>query len=147
MLEAFTRSRKRRAIAAPKFYFFDCGIPNTILGRTLSPKTPEFGKAFEHFLFLETVAAMRYDGRIVKLNYWRSASGYEVDLLINEHTAVEFKTGPIHIQDTRPILALQEEIPLKNKWMVGLEKQVRLLENGVEVLPWKEYLARPQHLG
>jgi len=27
------------------------------------------------------------------------------------------------------------------------DKMARLLENGVEVLPWEEYLARLQHLG
>jgi len=142
MLEAFTKTQKRRAITAPKFYFFDCALPNTILERTLSPKTPEFGKAFEHFLILETIAAMHYGSRISKLHYWRSASGFEVDLIINEHTAVEFKTGSIHIQDTRPLMTLNEEIPLKNKWIVGLESKTRSLENGVLVLPWQEFLSR-----
>ena len=146
MLEAFTKTKKRRAITTPKFYFFDCALPNTILERTLSPKTPEFGKAFEHYLLLETIAAMRYGKRISKLQYWRSASGFEVDLIINEHTAVEFKTGSIHIQDTKSLLALDEEIPLKNKWIVGLENKTRTLENGVVVLPWQEFLNRLQQI-
>ena len=147
ILEAFTRSHKRRAITAPKFYFFNCAIPNTILGRILSPKTPEFGKSFEHYLILETIAAMRYDGRITKLNYWRSTSGFEVDLLIDEHTAVEFKAGRVHTHDSKALLALADELPLKNLWIVSLEDSPRRFENGVEVVPWKEYLLRLKQLG
>jgi len=146
-LEAFTRTRKRRTITAPKFYFFDCAIPNTILGRILSPKTPEFGKAFEHYMILETIAAMCYDELISKLNYWRSSSGFEVDLLIDEQTAIEFKTGRVHIQDSKGLLALKDELPLKNMWIVSLENKSRHFENGVEVIHWKEYLLRLKQLG
>lgn len=141
-LDPWTRTRKRRAILTRKFYFFDCGIPNTLLGRKLSPKTPEFGHAFEQMMVLEAIAAQSYDGKIEGLNFWKSASGYEVDLLIDGHTAVEFKTGRISSADAKGLLALEEEHPLKNKWIVGLETKPRSLDHGVEVLPWKVFLEK-----
>jgi len=76
------------------------------------------------------------------LNYWRSSTGYEVDLLLNEEIAVEFKSGPIHPTDTKGLMALAEDIPLKSRWIVGREVRPRTLENGVEVLPWQDYLWR-----
>jgi predicted AAA+ superfamily ATPase len=144
-LQSWTRSVRRRAILTPKFYFFDCGIPNTLLRRQLSPRTPEFGKAFEQFLVLETLAAMHYDHRIEDVRFWRSASGYEVDLLLNEHTAVEFKSGRVHAADGRGVRALREELRLKHMWVVSTESTPRRLESGIEVLPWQIYLKRVWH--
>ena len=141
-VEPFTKTMKRRAVQTRKFYYFDCGVANTLLGRTLSPKTPEFGKSFEQFLVLETIAASFYEREVEKIQFWRSANGAEVDLLINEHTAVEFKSGAVHAPDAAGILALSQDIPLKNKWIVCRESHIRQMENGVEVLPWQEYLKR-----
>ena len=142
LLPPWTRTVRRRAILTAKFYFFDCGIPNTLLRRRLSPKTPEFGTAFEQLLVLETLSAMHYDHRIEDMRFWRSASGYEVDLLLNEHTAVEFKSGRAHAGDTTGLRALGEDVRLKRKWIVTTEREPRRLEDGVEVLPWQTYLER-----
>lgn len=141
-LEPFTKVRKRRAIQTPKFYWFDCGVPQALLGRTLAEKTPEFGRAFEHFMTLETRAAMLYDRSLSQMKYWRSASGYEVDLVIDESTAVEFKSGAVHDGDARGLLALSEELKLKNLWIVGMSGSERQLSNGVRYLPWWAYLER-----
>lgn len=141
-LEPYTRTVKRRSVMTAKFYYFDTGVPNILLRRRLSEKTGEFGKAFEHFLVLETIAAQSYGKALERLNYWRSSNGYEVDLLLNEEIAVEFKSGPIHLSHTKGIMALAEELPLKGRWIVGREARPRTLANGVEVLPWQEYLRR-----
>ncbi len=145
-LDPYVKTKKRRPIQTRKFYYFDCGVANSLLGRRISPKTPEFGKVFEQFLVLETIHASFYDRKIEKLNFWRSANGYEVDLLLNEQTAVEFKSGVVHEGDTRGLLALAEELPLKHKWLVSRERHPRMLTGGVEVLPWEEYLSRLPNL-
>ena len=142
VLSPWTRTRKRRSILTPKLYCFDCGIPNTLLGRRLPPKTPEYGRAFEQFLVLEAIAARDYEGKCERLSYWRSASGYEVDLLIDDHTACEFKTGTISWRDAAGILAFGEERRLRNRWIVGLEEKPRKMEERVLVLPWREFLDR-----
>jgi len=141
-VEAFTKSKKRRAILAPKFYYFDCGIPNSLLGRKLSSKTPEYGKSFEQFLILEVLAAKEYSRTFDRVSFWRSASGYEVDLLIDDHTAVEFKTGTVSAKDAAGLHALKEDVPLKNTWIVSRDSHTRKLEKGVLVLPWENFLQR-----
>jgi predicted AAA+ superfamily ATPase len=138
----WTRSKKRRAILTPKFYFFDCGIPNTLLRRRLSAGTPEYGVAFEQLLVLETLAAAHYDRRIEDVRFWRAASGYEVDLLLNEDTAVEFKSGRVHPADAKGLRALREEMRLKRSWLVCTESAPRRLGEGIEALPWQVYLER-----
>ena len=145
-LEPYTKSIKRRALKSRKFYYFDCGVTNTLLGRTISPKTPEYGKSFEQFLFLETLAAQYYFRNIDTLHFWHSANGQEVDLIINEHIAVEFKSGKVHPADAKGIAALEEEMPLDAKWIVCREDVPRRTYKGIEVLPWKEYLERLRHV-
>jgi predicted AAA+ superfamily ATPase len=141
-LQPWTRTKKRRAILTPKFYFFDCGVPNTLLRRSLSPRTPEFGVAFEQLLVLEAMTASHYERRIEDVRFWRSAAGHEVDLLLNGHTAVEFKSGRVHAGDAAGLRALSEEMKLKRLWMVCTEPEPRRLGNGIDVVPWPLYLQR-----
>ena len=117
-------------------------MANALLRRRITPGTPEYGKSFEQFIVLETFAAMFYDRRIEKLAVWRSASGYEVDLLIDRHTAVEVKSGRVHPTDCAGLLALSEDLKLKNRWIVCTETHARRLDNGIEVIPWRTYLER-----
>lgn len=145
-LMPFIKTQKRKSISTPKFYFFDTGLPQCLLNRKLSPKTPEFGQAFEHGMILEAFAQMFYDRNIESLKYWRSKGGVEVDLIINEALAVEFKSGKIDIKDCKGLLALSEELNLKEKWLVCMEEQPRQLPNQIEVLPWKTYLERLSEL-
>ncbi len=141
-LEPFTRTTKRRSVMTPKFYYFDVGVANILLRRRLSEKTAEFGKAFEHFVVLETLAAQSYGRGIETLHYWRSSTGFEVDLLINQDIAVAIKSGRVQASDSKGLQALAEEIPLKHRWIVSREERPRVLDNGVEVLPWQDYLQR-----
>jgi predicted AAA+ superfamily ATPase len=146
LLEPWTKSIKRRATTASKFYYFDCGIPNSLLHRNISPKTPEYGLSFEHGMILEAYAQKAYGKNIHDLKYWRSSNGFEVDLLINESIGVEFKSGAIHGKDSKGLMALKDDLHLKECWIVGTESQPRHLENGVEVIPWMDYIQRLREL-
>ena len=140
-LRLLVKTKKRRAIRTPKLYFFDCGLPNTLLRRILSDRTPEYGQSFEQFCVLEALAAQHYDKTFGQARYFRSASGYEVDLVLDDHTGIEFKTGRVHESDTRGLIALSEDVKLKRRWVVCTESQPRTLANGVEGVPWQLYCA------
>ncbi len=74
------------------------------------------------------------------LSHWRSASGFEVDFIIGDHTAVEVKAKEnISSQDVKPLCALAEEKKLKRYLCVSLEGQRRNMDT-VTVLPWAEFL-------
>ena len=50
------------------------------------------------------------------LSYWRSTSGFEVDFIIGDHTAVDVKAKEnVSAQDVRSLKALAEEKCLK-RW-------------------------------
>ena len=76
------------------------------------------------------------------LSYWRSTSGFEVDFVIGDHTAVEAKAKEnLSPADVRSLKALAEEKKLKRYLCVSLEPRMRKLE-GVTLLPWREFLER-----
>jgi predicted AAA+ superfamily ATPase len=140
-LPAWRKSRQRKPLASSKFYFFDVGVAAALQGRRLRPRTPEFGEGLETYLFHELVAYRDYvSGE--PLAHWRSASGFEVDFILGDHTAVEVKAkeavGP---HDLRGLRALAEERALGRHLCVSLEPRLRRLD-GITVLPVAEFLHR-----
>jgi predicted AAA+ superfamily ATPase len=75
-LPAYTKRPKRRVIGAPKFYFADVGVVNTLARRgRLEPGGELFGKAFESWVRHELKAFSLYRERFFDFSYWRLASG------------------------------------------------------------------------
>lgn len=139
---AWKKSRKRKPIAISKFYFFDPGVVRILQNRnTVKKGAPEFGEAMETYLFheLKTYADCHAAGEI---SYWRSTSGFEVDFILADTTAVEVKaTATVGPQDLRGLKALKEEKKLKNYLLVSLEERPRTVDQ-IQILPWKEFLDR-----
>ena len=74
------------------------------------------------------------------LHYWRSTSGFEVDFIIGDHTAVEVKAKEnLSQQDIESLRALTEERKLKRYLCVSLEPRTRKIEE-VTILPYKVFL-------
>ena len=138
-LPAWRKSRKRKPLASSKYYFFDVGVVAAIQGRDFRPGTSEFGGALETYLMHELVSYSDYiSGE--PLSYWRSTSGFEVDFILGDHTAVEVKAKEnLSTHDLKPLRALAEEKKLKRYLCVSLEPRKRNLDN-LTILPLKEFL-------
>jgi len=141
---AFTHRVKRRVIQSPRFFYFDVGIANFLLKRSrLRPGSPEFGHAFEHFIIQEIIAYHGYSEKSGNISYWRTTSGYEVDVIIGDaEVAIEIKSSEeVQSRHTRGLKAFSEEFPDARLIMVSLDKMPRLM-NGIEIYPALEFLAR-----
>ncbi|KAB2961476.1 MAG: ATP-binding protein [Candidatus Methylomirabilis oxygeniifera] len=138
-LPAWRRSKKRKPVASSKYYFFDIGVVAALQGREYRPGTPEFGEAFETYVMHELLSYRDYVfGE--PLSYWRSTSGFEVDFIIGDHTAVEVKAKEhLSPQDLKSLLALAEEKNLKRYLCVSLEPRPRTIGQ-VTALPFREFL-------
>ena len=138
-LPPWRKTKKRKPLASSKYYFFDVGVVAALQGREFRPGTPEFGEAFETYLMHELVSYKDYvsgEG----LSYWRSTSGFEVDFIIGDHTAVEVKAKEnVSSQDVKSLVALAEEKGLKRYLCVSLEPRMRKFQ-GVTVFPFREFL-------
>ncbi|MBI2002878.1 MAG: DUF4143 domain-containing protein, partial [candidate division NC10 bacterium] len=136
---AWRKTVKRKPLASSKYYFFDVGVVGCLQGRTFRPGTPEFGEAFETLLLHELVSYRDYVSR-QPLSYWRSTSGFEVDFILGDHTAVEVKAKEtVSPQDLKPLGALVEEKRLKRYLCVSLEPRTRKVGE-VTVLPYRTFL-------
>ena len=138
-LSSWRKSKKRKPLTSSKYYFFDVGVVAMLQGRQFRPGTPEFGEAFETYLMHELVSYSDYiSGE--PLSYWRSTSGFEVDFILGDHTAVEVKAkANISAHDLKSLRAFAEEKRLKRYLCVSLEPRKRNLQN-VTVLPYRDFL-------
>src|SRR5215510_13256541 len=138
-LPAWRHSRKRKPLSSSKYYFFDVGVVAALQGREFRPGTPEFGEAFETYLMHELLCYRDYVSGDT-LRYWRSTSGFEVDFILGDHTAVEVKAkANVSLADIKSLRALAEEQQFKRYVCVSLEPRPRQLAE-VTVLPWRDFL-------
>lgn len=141
-IQGFTSTLKRRAIQAPKFYFFDVGIVNYLLNKkNLLPGSEAFGRSFEHYIIQELIAYLGYIQSPEKLTYWRTSSGYEVDAIIGDgRIAIEIKSiQEVKSRHLKGLKAFMEDFPQAKAIVVSLDKYPRIL-NGVEIIPAEQFL-------
>jgi predicted AAA+ superfamily ATPase len=138
-LPAWRKTRKRKPLASSKYYFFDVGVVSSLQGRRFRPGTPEFGEALETYLMHELMSYSDYVSQET-LGHWRSTTGFEVDFIIGDHTAIEVKAKEnVSPQELKPLRVLAEEKQVKRYLCVTLEPRARKVE-GVSVLPITEFL-------
>ena len=137
----YTKKSNRRTISsAPKFYLFDIGVANYILGNAIkNSHGSNFGKSFEHFIFLELVAANSYQEWDTKIKYWRTNSGLEVDFVLgNGSVAIEVKSR-IRSRDLRGMKAFVDEFKPRRSIIVTAEPINRVVD-GIEILNYEYFL-------
>ncbi len=141
-IKPWTKSRNRRMIETEKFYLFDVGLANYLARRTPKIGTPEFGKAFEHFLLMELMAYQAYRQPELEIAFWRTSTNQEVDFVLNnKQVAIEIKAGRrVHETDAAALHALREDGLVGRSIMVCLESEPRRMGQKIEVLPWKHFL-------
>ncbi len=142
LIPGFTATIKRRAIQAPKFYYFDVGIANYLLNRkNMLPGTESFGHAFEHLIIQELIAFLSYSQSTENISYWRTSSGYEVDAIIgNGRIAIEIKsTDEVKSRHIKGLKAFSEDFPNTRAMVVSLDKYPRVM-SGVEIFPAELFL-------
>ena len=143
-LLGYTKSKKRKAISRFKYYFFDLGVTNTLCNRgQIKEKSELFGKAFEHFIILEMRAFLSYSRTPLLMQYWRTTSQFEVDLIIGDKTAIEIKSAAT-IQDKhlKGLRAFKEEKLVEKYYVVSLDSEVRITADGIYIFPWKIFLQK-----
>jgi len=143
VLEPFTGTVKRKAISTAKFYYFDIGVSNILAERSyIKPKTELFGKAFEHFIFLELKAYLDYSHKREKLTFWRSKAGHEVDFLIGDKIAIEVKgSDMVSGKHLKGLKALAEDLDLTGKIVVSMDPVHRKIGE-IDIYPYKLFLEK-----
>ncbi len=140
-LEAFQKTKKRKAVKRAKFYFFDVGIAGFLSQRgLLKPKSELWGKAFEHFIIQEVRAYISYRNNRKSMHYWRSLDQYEVDLILDNKVAIEIKsTSSVQLKHLKGLLKLAEEKIMEKLILISEDPLERNLA-GVNLYQWESFL-------
>jgi predicted AAA+ superfamily ATPase len=141
-LPCWQESKKRKASAKDKYYFFDNGVARYLQGRSeLIETDDDIGVAFESYLYHELRAHSVYKSGL-PLAYWRTNSGIEVDFLYGNKLAIEVKsTARVTEKHLSGLLALKEEGAFANYLLVSRDPMERHL-NGIHLLPYNLFLDR-----
>ena len=143
MLPPLKKVVHHKAVSKAKFYFFDVGVANILAQRLeIREKSELFGKAFEHFIYCELRAYCEYRKDRRPLSFWRDYRGHEVDFILGDTLALEVKSSSLVTEKhTKGLRMLCEDLPFRHKVIVSLDAAPRKIGD-IEVLPWREFLAR-----
>ena len=144
MVPAFRKRAKRRIVSAPKFFFFDVGVANYVSKSTqLEPGSMAFGRAFEHLIHMEIRAHASYSEQFYPIAYWRTSSGFEVDFILKDgEIAVEAKSSEeVNNRHLKGVRAFCEEHTPRRSIVVSRDRNARKTTDGIEILPWREFLS------
>lgn len=125
-LPAWDKSMKKQLALASKFYFFDCGVVNTLLGRLDGTiDSNQKGFLFEQFVINEVRALKSYKQSFVKMHYWHTKSGSEVDLILSHQqkmsAAIEIKyKNSLSSKDFSGLNSFKEDHPKVDTYLVYL---------------------------
>ncbi len=143
LVEPFRKRQSRQVIMrSPKFYLFDVGVAGAIIKRQITETRGEqFGRAFEHFIFMEIVAYSSYSRINFPVHYWRTKSGLEVDFILgNGEVAVEVKGQQlVDNAELKSLAAFIEENRPKKAIVISNEREGRRV-GPITILPWHTFL-------
>lgn len=139
----YKKRQNRQVITkASKFYLFDVGIAGHLSQRKITEARGElFGKALEHFVFMELNAHRSYLDLHDEISFWRTKSGLEVDFILGDgEVAIEVKgASRIDKTDMRSLRAFMDEFKPRLGVVVSNEKYERKVDD-ILLLPWQTFL-------
>jgi len=142
-VEPFKRRKSRQIISStPKFYLFDVGIANAISKRRIEVEKGEmFGKAFEHFIFMEIAAHNSYRELDCEISFWRTKSGLEVDFVLGDgEVAIEVKSSAqVMKRDLLPLTVFTEEYSPAKALVICNEREERI-HGKIRIMPYEKFL-------
>ena len=139
----FTKTKKRKATARAKYYFFDVGVARALCELPeITSKGEALGRAFEHFIMLEVRAFLSYFRKSYNLCYWRCASAAaEVDIVVGNKMAIEIKsTTMVQDKHLKSLRLFKQEGVVENYIVVSRDAETRYTPDGITIYPWPVFL-------
>jgi predicted AAA+ superfamily ATPase len=143
-LPVFARRAKRATVTHAKYYFFDCGVFRSLRPTgPIDPREEIVGPALEGLVFQHLRAWIDYRRADLRLHYWRTQAGSEVDFVLyggDGFQAIEVKnTRSIRPQDLRGLRAFKEDYPECTPLFLYRGEET-IERNGVLAMPVDRFL-------
>ncbi len=139
----FARSPRRRLVQHPKYYFFDVGVRNGVVGG-FDVAGDRAGPLFEQLVFSQLAASAAAADIDVRISSFRTAHGAEVDFIV-EHGgrlwALELKASrQVGRTDLRGLRAFADYVGTAHTPLVLCWADAPRRIDGIDVLPWQDGL-------
>lgn len=143
--DAFRKSLRKRLVQSPRFFFFDTGVLNGLLGNFV-PSADRIGVLFEHLLFNQLMDSASAKDQDLRISSYRTGHGAEVDFILElggEVIAVEAKaSASFHSKDLRGLKSFSEYYARPHRSVIAyLGKEPKKMGK-VEILPWQTLLQK-----
>jgi predicted AAA+ superfamily ATPase len=145
-LPSFHLSVRKSQISAPRFFFFDLGVRNSLaemVDLTPAPQSSYFGDLFEHFFILEAFRLNSYYQRDYRLSHLRTKSGFEIDLVLSkgrDNFLIEVKsTARIDTSEVAQLARNTADFKqITGRYYVSLD-QAEVELHGIQCMPWRRF--------
>ncbi len=145
-LSAWTKSKRRRLVSHPRFYFFDTGVTNALAHTLTEQLNPNIlGRRFEQFVICQLMAFLHYRRMDCQLHYWRTNHGAEVDVLLCSGNrilcALEIKSSQnIAKEKLAGLKSFIDDNPGVPTYVLGHNQNRRQLQADLEVMNWDDFI-------
>jgi predicted AAA+ superfamily ATPase len=140
-VDAFAKSLTRRLVQHPKFFFFDVGVLNGLLGN-FEASPDRMGRLFEHLVYNQILHEASAGDMELRVSTYRTEHGAEVDLIVEIGTqlfAVEVKASrSVAPADVRGLQSFREYYGKNHRSWIVYQGTARKQMSDVEVWPWQE---------
>ncbi|MGZ3773523.1 MAG: ATP-binding protein, partial [Pseudobdellovibrionaceae bacterium] len=137
----YSKSEYRRLIQHPKFYFFDTGVLNALLGN-FKVSEDRIGGLFETFIFNQIKSLIYTRSLDIRISTYRTEGGAEIDLILEyegQVMAVEIKASKnIGKSDLKGFNSFAEIHPKPFKKLVIYLGEYAQKMDDIEILPLNE---------
>lgn len=143
----------KRLVRSPKIYFRDSGLLHAFLGigsHSELDTHPGRGLSWEGFIIDQLIAAYAHARPGSRAYFWRTATGSEVDLLIDDGRRqvpfeIKLHSAPT-LQDARGLVTCLSDLGLRRGYVIHRGRESYSLGGGVTALPAETVLRHPQRL-
>ena len=143
-LPVFARRAKRRLVAHPRFFYFDCGVFKSLRPAGPFERPSEIdGAALEGLVAQHLRAWVAYSESDAGLHYWRTRGGAEVDFVLYGTPGLwafdVMNADRVRPADLRGLTSLGDEYPEARRVLL-YRGEHRLLRRGILCLPVEPFL-------
>ncbi len=141
--DAFAKSNKRRLVQHPRYFFFDNGVLNALLGNYIVSED-RAGMLFENLVYTQLLNSANSLGRRLRITNYRTEHGAEVDFvceLDDEIWAIEAKASKnVGRDDFSGLKSFADFYKKPHRAVIAYMGPHAKKIDGIEVLPWQEML-------
>lgn len=143
LLEPYSRNLTKRIVKSSKIFFVDTGILCYLLRIETAEQlihSPFGGHIFENMVIMEKVKKFAEAGERAPCYFYKTKSGYEIDLLIDRGDCfdvfeIKFTSMP-KIEMTRSLFQFKKEHKVKKSALLNLKIEKLPFSNGIIAQHW-----------